>query len=288
MEIESENNSVADDEVNIASATDLSTEEHASDEISTDDTTDPTEDNSEDDSEEVDYEGNKYRLPKELKEALLRREDYTRKTQEVADARKAVESERNALVQQQQAQESLIKEHAYLENLKETVASYANVDWDAAEEQNPELAAKEWRRMTLLQQQLQQSETELKTKLDDRLKEQHSAKDQALQETGRVLTRDIPGFNQEMANELVKEAGKHGFTQEDMLNDPDPRAWKMVHALWELSRKTTKQATGDRIAKQASTAPIRVVGGKSPPPSSLSDRADTKAWMEARMKQVRK
>lgn len=282
------NNSVEDETVNTSLETDLATEETTQDDIVDDETTDLEEDNSEDDSEDIEWDGKQYRLPKELKDALLRRDDYTRKTQEVAEQRKAVEAERETLNRRIEAEKALVSEYARVENLKQAVESYRNVDWDAAEEQNPELAAKEWRRMTLLQQQLQNEQTELQTKIDSRLKEQQSQRDQALQETGKVLTRDIPGFNQAMAQELVKEAAKFGFTQEDLLNDPDPRAWKLLHALWKSSRDHSKKATGEIIAKQSTTAPIKVVGAKSPPPSPLSDRADTKAWMEARMKQARR
>jgi hypothetical protein len=288
MDTEAENNSVAEEDVNTSPVADLSTEDQPSDDNITDDTTSPEQDNSEDDGEDVEYDGKTYRLPKELKEGFLRREDYTRKTQEVAEARKAVENERIALTQQQQVQETLIKEHAKVSSLEDYIAYYDNVDWDAADEQNPEVAQKEWRRYQQMQRQLSDAKTELKTKIDHRLKEQHSAQERALQETGKTLTRDIPGFNQALAQELVNEAAKYGFSQEDMLRDPDPRAWKLVHALYQASRNSTKQATGDRIAKQASTAPIKAVGGKSPPPSPLSDRADTKAWMEARQKQVRR
>ena len=37
--------------------------------------------------EEVEYEGKRYALPKELKDAILRQSDYTRKTQELAQQR---------------------------------------------------------------------------------------------------------------------------------------------------------------------------------------------------------
>ena len=45
--------------------------------------------NQDDDSEEVEHEGQKYRIPKALKSALMMNADYTRKTQEVAEQRPA-------------------------------------------------------------------------------------------------------------------------------------------------------------------------------------------------------
>src|SRR5215216_3195421 len=47
-----------------------------------------------DEFEDVDFAGKQYRLPKELKSALMMQADYTRKTQDVAEQRKALEGER--------------------------------------------------------------------------------------------------------------------------------------------------------------------------------------------------
>lgn len=288
MENEDANNLVTDEGVHAEAEAELANDTHASEDHPTDDTTDPTEDNPQDDGEDVEYEGKTYRLPRELKDALMMRADHTRKTQEVAELRKSVEAERQALTQRQEAQEALIAEHAKVKTLEEYVAYYNTVDWDAADEQNPEFAQKEWRRFQQVKDQLNSAKTELQTKLDHRLKEQHSHREKALQETGQTLARDIPGWNRELASKVVQTAADFGFSQDELLADADPRAWKLIHALYEARRSQSKQAVGDRLAKQSTTAPVKVVGAKSPPPSPLSDRASTDAWMEARMKQVRK
>ena len=54
-----------------------------------------------DDSEEVEYEGSLYRVPKELKEAVIRHADYTRKTQEVAQLRNMAAAERQGVQEAQ-------------------------------------------------------------------------------------------------------------------------------------------------------------------------------------------
>lgn len=46
---------------------------------------------------EIEYEGSKYKLPPELKDAFLRHADYTRKTQEIAQQRKEFEAKANDL-----------------------------------------------------------------------------------------------------------------------------------------------------------------------------------------------
>jgi hypothetical protein len=76
----------------------------------------------EDDSEEIDYEGEKLKIPKKLKDAFLRQKDYTQKTQEVAEQRRAIEGEREQLQQFRQFQQENVREIAQLHGLDDRMA----------------------------------------------------------------------------------------------------------------------------------------------------------------------
>ena len=69
----------------------------------------PDEGQPEDDTEEVDWDGAKYRVPKPLKDALLRQADYTRKTQELAEQRRTVEQHFTSLTQQAELQQQTLE-----------------------------------------------------------------------------------------------------------------------------------------------------------------------------------
>ncbi len=56
-----------------------------------------------DDFETVDVEGTEYRVPKELKDHLLRDKDYRAKTMELADERRSVQAEKQYVAQAKQA-----------------------------------------------------------------------------------------------------------------------------------------------------------------------------------------
>ena len=94
-----------------------------------DDDGNPIEDQAapEDDREEVDFEGRKYTVARALKDALLRQADYTRKTQELADGRKAFEAERATF---QQASQAEIAARAQVVAIDQSLSQYRNVDWD--------------------------------------------------------------------------------------------------------------------------------------------------------------
>jgi len=96
--------------------------------------------------EEVEYEGKKYALPPELKDAILRQADYTRKTQELAQTRQQAEQ---TFAQQQariEAERANIQAVARLTAMDDRLQQYASVDWDQLEITNPGLANSAYRR----------------------------------------------------------------------------------------------------------------------------------------------
>lgn len=63
---------------------------------------------------DVEYEGKQYQVPPELREALLRQSDYTRKTMELAHSRKSVEAMQQSVQQAAQVAQQLAPLHAQL------------------------------------------------------------------------------------------------------------------------------------------------------------------------------
>lgn len=63
---------------------------------------------------EVEYEGKQYQVPPELREALLRQSDYTRKTQDLAHSRRSVEAMQQSVQQAAQVAQQLAPLHAQL------------------------------------------------------------------------------------------------------------------------------------------------------------------------------
>ena len=61
--------------------------------------------------ETVEYEGQEYNIPPELKDAIMRQSDYTTKTQEVAEQRKDLETDR--MEAQAEIQKDLAQAQSY-------------------------------------------------------------------------------------------------------------------------------------------------------------------------------
>jgi len=97
-----------------------------------------------DDTDEVEHDGQKYRVPKALKGAFLMHADYTRKTQEVAEQRRALDERQSTIGQQAQ----LLQEHAQdisrLIALNDQLAQFDKVEWGGLRQSHPEQAQDLW------------------------------------------------------------------------------------------------------------------------------------------------
>ena len=79
----------------------------------------------------MEYEGSLYRVPKELKEAVIRHADYTRKTQEVAQLRNMAAAERQALQQSQALDADVAEERMQVAGLDAQIKAYKKLDWSS-------------------------------------------------------------------------------------------------------------------------------------------------------------
>ena len=88
-------------------------------------------------TEEVEFNGKKYAVPKELAPNLMMQSDYTRKTQEVAELRKETEAERASWRQQAQIREALFEEKAELHQIDKRLNAYRSTNWQQWQVQDP-------------------------------------------------------------------------------------------------------------------------------------------------------
>lgn len=78
---------------------------------------------------EVEYNGKTYSLLPELRDALLRQADYTRKTQELAGQRRAFEAERQTHGRENTALRAHLTDAARIVALNDHLSALDKVDW---------------------------------------------------------------------------------------------------------------------------------------------------------------
>jgi hypothetical protein len=226
-----------------------------SESIETDETDQESEqsDEPEDDSEEVEYEGEKFKVPAKLKDALLRQADYTRKTQEVAEVRRQAEAERQLFEQQKQFHFANMQEVARVIAIDQQLQQYAAINWDQLENSDPVQAMKLQRQFRELQAQKAQSESTVAQRHQAMQQAQQQEAAMRLNEGQRVLTREIPGWGPELALKLKEFGLKEGMSAKKINSMDDPSDVLNLYAKYQLSEMKAKAT---KKPQQVQTKPV--------------------------------
>lgn len=245
------------------------------DDQSEDDQGDDGEENGDDEGEatlteaefaDVEYEGKTYKVPNELKDALLRQSDYTRKTQVLGQERKAIEAERAQVQQLAQVTEQEIGLHADLRGIDSTLEAYKNVNWDALEAEDPLGAQQHWRRYQTLQNSRGETVQKLQQAQHQRTEQAEQMTARRLQETAAHAQKTIPNWSTELDAKITEFAIKKGFSRETLVQAYTPEVYETLYLAYFADQFIKKQAA----AKPKSSAPAekkplsRISANKAP------------------------
>jgi hypothetical protein len=267
----------------------------------------------EDDLVEVEYEGQKVRVSAAVKDALLRHADYTKKTTEVAEQRRALEEERTTWEsQREQSRAALPEEHARVAVLGHSLAAvdkqletFKAIDWDAwrnqvsglpeddpgrvkyAQYRDAYMGARD-RRIELVDD-IDAAKKDLSTKEAERLAKQQEASEADLakrrQETGAVLKAEVPGWSPEKAIQTAEfMVSDLGVQPEEIATATDPRLWKMAHEIM-TSRAEIAALKSTRQQQQTAANHEKAQGTKPAardPSTPRGDGLSTSEWMRRR------
>lgn len=198
---------------------------------------------------EVEYDGKTYKLPPELKDAFLRQQDYTRKTQEVAEARKAADAQRQtyeALGQTSQEEMDLrIKQQMLGEQLK----IYDTALTDELLQTDPI----QYMRLDKQRRDLQQTGFGLSQALQQaQAKAQHlrgEAFRKLLTDGAAQLKKSIPDWSEDKAKALREYAtAQAGYAPDEINQLTDHRFVVLLNKAAELDAlKASKPAVTKRV-----------------------------------------
>lgn len=233
---ESEAAPAAEESTNTAVDTSTSPEDQPESEATLD------ENQAESDDEEIDYEGAKYKVPKTLKDAFLRQQDYTQKTQTLAEQRKAIDAERVEVQQRAQMQQQYVNEVAEAISLDKQIEQYSQVDWNALYDSDPVQAMKLDRQMRELQAQRDGVVSNITAKQRQAAMDTQQATAKQIQEAMTVVAREIPNWSPETAKTLNSYGQTIGYAAQELATITDPRAVKLLHKAYMYDQLVAKQA----------------------------------------------
>jgi|SRR5581483_3192820 len=191
---------------------------------------------------ELEWDGEKYQVPVKLKDAFMKNQDYTQKTQELADQRRSVDHLRE-LTQTRQLEAAFAEStsgeqreialiEAYLEQAGRL--DWANMTTDQIMRQRLELDNVKERR-----QKLKEAIAEKRTKFMDEV--QSKLKD-LRGKSREQASKSIPGFTEETEKTVRTYAQSEGLSEAEIDNVLlDPRSYRV---LW-------KAAQFERVKSQA-------------------------------------
>lgn len=226
--------------------------------------------------EEVEYEGKKYALPPELKDAILRQADYTRKTQELAQTRQQAEQ---TFAQQQariEAERANIQAVARLTALDERLQQYAGVDWDSLSQSNGELAQREFMKYQQLKDSRQQFVAQIQQHESQRAMQEQQETAKQLQEANEALSREIKGWSPDYAQSLREVAKSLGAKEEQLNGIREPWIVKALHAQKVLAEMTKKAGAA---APAVAAKPVRTISGGNAKATVDPDKMSIEDWM---------
>jgi len=208
--------------------------------------------------------------------------DYTQKTQKLADERKQVEAQAQALKaqetnlqQQAQMQQAYIKDIGKVEALNEQIAQYDALDWQALSDTDPVQVQKLWIQKQQLEAKRTQAVNEIQQKHQQLQQQRKLQEDSRLAEAQVELLKAFPNWNADMAKELHAAGKNYGFSEQELSNVTDPRT---VRLLADAAAYRKLQAQKVNVDNKVTGKPAVVKpGAKDTKTAARTQNADLRA-----------
>jgi len=240
--------------------------------------------------EEIELDGEAYRVPPKLKEAVLRHKDYTQKTQEVAELRKATESRFQAVERTAALQAEFAQDISTLGALNAKLEPFNQVrDWPSYIRTGGAQAQADYAEYQALVHQRDGFVSGLGQRVQQRQAEEQRETARQIEQGRAEIAKYIKGYTPEVANKLADFGTNFGFSREEILQaESDPRSIRILHLAWLGQQSLATQKTTQRVQQQQALQPVKTIGAKSVPAQGLSDRLGMDAWMDRRTSELRK
>jgi hypothetical protein len=239
---------------------------------------------------EEELDGVKVRGKKDLIEKLkaerLMQADYTRKTQEVAEQRKAIEAQREQVQRNAQMAQQYVEEIAAAKAIDMRLQQYAQVNWAELENTDPVQAMRLQREMRELQSAKEQVTNQIAQKHQQRTLSEQQEIAKQIQEGNAVLQREIKDWGPEKAAKLRDFGISRGFDAAAMSQITDPRVVKLLHDAYTLDQ--LRQNAKKKPAPAPQEAPVTRINAPKAAANRDPDKMSVAEWTKWREAQIKR
>ena len=214
---------------------------------------------------ETEIDGELYAIPKKISDRFLQHADYTRKTQDIAEVRRALVAEREAQALSRAFEDAVKPEREQLQVIDYNLAQFKQIDWSQIDDPQ---------RFFQLRQQmdsLKDSREELVKAIDAKRGEFNEkikvATAEATKASQKYLDEKLKGFGREKKDALFSYGLSEGYTRDELDRIADPR---IVVTMWKASQWDALQASKPNLAnKTRKAAPVVKPGATQQRPTQI-------------------
>ena len=205
----------------------------------------------------------------ELLNGYSRNADYTKKSQEVAETRRALEARQEQINQQAQLQQESIQEIAQLHSIDAQLAEFAKINWDAESQNDPVATQQLFIRQQNLRdaragliQSVQQKESQTQQIKNQQVFEAQQATAKQLEEGRAMLAREIKDWSPQLATTLIQFAVNDGWTKAQ-IDAITPAQVKSLHRAYVGHQLIQKQSAVPPVKPPPPPVPKVSAGGSA-------------------------
>ena len=212
---------------------------------------------------EVEYEGKAYCLPAELKDALLRQADYTRKTQDVAKARKTLEAETAAHHGKMNSARAHMLDAARVVALNDQLAQFDQIDWRGLQEKDPARAQQLWQHRARIKHLRDRAARAWTEKEKEHASHSQRTTARRMDEVSAHLPRLIADWSPELDAKLAQYGTAHGLSRPEIARAAlqNPVFVKLLHKAHLFDEAEKKKQTQQTFDAALAARPVTRVGG---------------------------
>ena len=213
-----------------------------------------------DELEDIELNGQVYRVPPDVRQALQRQ---------------ATPVEPEPVTQPDTS--DITQDEQHLAQIRAGIARYDNVDWDAWYEQDFMAAQAEYTRFNEMREAARATETRIASRKQEQGQRQRAEWQKRAEKVQADLKREIKGWGPELARKLTEFAAQSGLSQESIVQmNVDKPAIKLLHGAYLQAQAKDQQSQPQDVK------PLRrpVKGKGQPAPRGLSDDLPIDEWMK--------
>lgn len=239
---------------------------------------------------EVEYEGKKYTVAPELRDAIMRHADYTRKTMDVAEQRRAIEADRQRVDALQHVSAERLEAAFELQRVEQEYERLRNLDASGWTQEDRNALTLELMKLEKRHGELSQY-NHAQALREQELRSQHIAK--AREEAFAEAAKHIPNFNDARRAELANVVTSFGGDPAALDMVADPVTWQVLHYA-DIGKKFVERSRQAQKAKAAVAVEpaAEVTSGKSRGPAKDlvrdADKMSADEWLKQREAQLAK